>query len=170
MYSSAAIANTFLRLANRDGEGVDPMKLQKLVYLSHGWHLGHTDEALSLEPVQAWRWGPVFPDLYHAVKHWGREPVRDKLHDLAPGRDGGLRLVTPRIKDEKSFDHRIVEAVWRRYGRVYTGPQLSMLTHQAGTPWHDIWMEKKQRHNAVIPNSLIAAHYQQKLAAARARS
>ena len=38
------------------------------MYFGHGWHLGYGQGALSAEHAQAWRWGPVFPELYHAVK------------------------------------------------------------------------------------------------------
>lgn len=40
------------------------MKLQKLCYYAQGWHLAWQGEPLFTEPLQAWRMGPVSPDLY----------------------------------------------------------------------------------------------------------
>ena len=74
-YPSAAIANRFLEIAKRSRALVDPMKLQKLVYFAHGWHLGFDKGPLCSEFAEAWRWGPVFPNLYHEVKRWGSAPV-----------------------------------------------------------------------------------------------
>jgi uncharacterized phage-associated protein len=53
------VANDFLDLARRDGEILDPMKIQKLVYLAHGWHLALHGPALIKQQVEAWPYGPV---------------------------------------------------------------------------------------------------------------
>jgi uncharacterized phage-associated protein len=37
--SAKTVANYFLELGRRDWVAVDPLKLQKLVYLAHGWSL-----------------------------------------------------------------------------------------------------------------------------------
>jgi len=38
-YDAKIVANYFLDLADRDHVFVSPLKLQKLVYLAHGWSL-----------------------------------------------------------------------------------------------------------------------------------
>ena len=45
MYSPKQIADYFLSKHSVDGN-ITPMKLIKLVYIAHGWHLGITDTAL----------------------------------------------------------------------------------------------------------------------------
>jgi len=55
-YSAAQIANEFIRRARQDGIVVDPLKLQKLVYLTHGWHLAFLGTPLINEDIQAWRY------------------------------------------------------------------------------------------------------------------
>ena len=59
-YPAAAVANNLLHIAEAAGESVDPMKVQKLVYFAHEWHLGYDRGALSAELAQAWRWGQFF--------------------------------------------------------------------------------------------------------------
>lgn len=79
MYSAAAVANTFLELAKRDGKPLSNMKLQKLVYIAHGWMLGITGNPLIKNRVEAWQWGPVIPDLYHPLKKYGSGIVDESL-------------------------------------------------------------------------------------------
>src|SRR5207253_583488 len=40
------------------------MKLQKLVYYCQVWHLARHGESLFPDDVQAWREGPVVPEIY----------------------------------------------------------------------------------------------------------
>ena len=54
---------------------VSPMKLQKLVYFAHGWHLAIHNRPLVNEQVEAWKFGPVFSDLYHQIKSFGNEKI-----------------------------------------------------------------------------------------------
>ena len=98
-YLAAAVANSFLEIAKSAGEPLDPMKLQKLVYFGHGWHLGYEPGALSVENAQAWRWGPVFPDLYHAIKIWGSGPIMEPVVAVEVDR-GEFQWNTPSISPE----------------------------------------------------------------------
>ena len=41
-YSAKALANFFIK----NYTNISPLKIQKLVYISHGWHLGLFDEPL----------------------------------------------------------------------------------------------------------------------------
>lgn len=53
-YPAIAIANYFLKLGKERGIAINPMKLNKLVYLAHGWHLALYDLSLIDEMVEAW--------------------------------------------------------------------------------------------------------------------
>jgi uncharacterized phage-associated protein len=54
------------------------LKLQKIPYLAHMVFVGRTDGRLLIdEPFEAWDFGPVLPRLYHRVKIFGDEPIRD---------------------------------------------------------------------------------------------
>lgn len=153
-YSSAAIANRFLSIADREGRPLGPMKIQKLVYIAHGWYLAYTGEPLCSETVYAWRWGPVFPDLYHAVKQWGRKPI------LEPVLVGGWEHARP-VPDDGSFASELIKGVWKTY-RDFSGPELSTLTHMDDTPWARINGQGEGWY-AEIPVELIKDHYLEKL-------
>src|SRR5208282_4587731 len=70
-YPSMAVANWFIENLSR----VDPLKLQKLVYFAHGWHLALRDQPLIDELVEAWDYGPVVPSLYHQFKRYGNQSI-----------------------------------------------------------------------------------------------
>ena len=166
MYVAVAVANNFLDIAKSVGQPVDPMKIQKLVYFAHGWHLGYGLGALSAEYAQAWRWGPVFPELYHAVKAWGRGPVMNPLHVFDRFVDGKLRWHTPRIPSEHAVATSLVQRVWEVYGHM-SGPALSQLTHEPDGPWRVTWDANPGALNLIISNDLIRAHFERKIQASK---
>jgi len=74
-YPALAIANEFIKVARERNKQLTPMELLKLVYFAHGWYLALSGVPLINEPVQAWRFGPVIPSIYHAFKRYGSGPI-----------------------------------------------------------------------------------------------
>jgi len=143
MYSSYDISKKILQLAEREGEKIDPMKLLKLVYIIHGWHLGFTGKPLISDTVQAWKYGPVIPGLYHTIKRFGTSPVDFQLIDLYA---------------EKELDNEtaeFVETIWKAYHKM-TGIELSARTHMEGTVWQKTYTGDL---NVVMTNEAIEEHY-----------
>jgi uncharacterized phage-associated protein len=139
-YAVQVVANDFLDLAKRDGEILDPMKIQKLVYLAHGWNLALHGSSLIKQEVEAWSYGPVIRRLYDEFKKYRASPITEKANVM---------------KDVESPDEnakRLIEAVWSKY-RPYSAIQLSMFTHEPGYAW-DLTM-KEFGPFSVIPNALI---------------
>ena len=160
MYTSVEIANSFLQLAKKEkGVPPDPMKIQKLVYIAHGWYLAYTEEPLCSEIVQAWRWGPVLADLYFAVKHWGRQPITEPIEDY-------WEEEVAVVPKDDLWPTEIIKFAWGMY-QGFTGPELSRLTHTPGTPWWEIVHVQKKPWYTPIPDELIQRHYVEKLDAAR---
>ncbi len=96
------------------------LKLQKLTYYTHAWCLAWTDEALFPEEFQAWRNGPVNPDLYQRYRD--EYPVTSTM---VPGDSATLSE-----DQQDTIDH-----VLKAYGDK--SPQwLSDLTH-AEDPWRN---------------------------------
>lgn len=163
VYSSSAIANACRAVASEAGELLTPMKVQKLVYFAHGFHLGHGHGPMSSEQVQAWRWGPVFPSLYHAVKHWGMEPIGSTIMEFYQG-----DWCVPLLPEQGSYAERLIRSVWKSYGHL-NGPELSTLTHQKNGPWYKAWTAAGGAMFTPIPNESIETYFKAKLDAARAR-
>jgi uncharacterized phage-associated protein len=158
MVTPLAVANYFIVKSLNTGEEMTPMKLVKLVYISHGWHLGLTEEPLLAEAVQAWKYGPVVTSVYHEFEHYGNSAITSLAYDGA---------AYPTVTDEtkKAF----LDKIWEVYGK-FNGLQLSTLTHQSDTPWDIVWNKQsgKKKKTAIIPNDLIKEHYKLK-ANARAK-
>ena len=163
-YLSEAIANRFLTISKSVGEPIDPMKIQKLVYFAHGWHLGLEKRALSSEIVQAWQWGPVFPQLYHAVKGFGRGAITRLLHTYEAGNP--YSLIEPIIPTEDDFANRLVRRIWDVYGEM-PSPALSQLTHEPGEAWVRIQKKYTGIRNVDIPNAYIREDFERKIENAR---
>ena len=53
-YNALVVANYFIDKAKAEGVSLTPMKLQKLIYMAHGWHLALYDKPLIDEQFQAW--------------------------------------------------------------------------------------------------------------------
>ena len=70
------IANAFLKKAKQSEIGVTQMKLQKLVYIAHGWTLALSAKPLVNQEPEAWDRGPVFPELRDHVKKLGQQANR----------------------------------------------------------------------------------------------
>ena len=170
-YEAVAIANHFLDLAKAKGESLDPMKVQKLVYFAHGWYLGLTDELLVNEQVEAWPYGPVIPSLWRAFRHYGNQVITDKVKRVrrlstVPSDsfvDAPVEVYEPGLEDlpEMAEGTRpFLQRIYDVYG-VFTGIQLSNLTHEPGTPWRQTWDEndgKPPRHTD-IPRDTIRDHF-----------
>ena len=58
MYQPLTISNYFIQKLHETGSPVTAMKLIKLVYIAHGWHLAlENGKSLISEAVMAWKYG-----------------------------------------------------------------------------------------------------------------
>jgi uncharacterized phage-associated protein len=150
---SLAVANYFVGKSLDTGVELTPMKLIKLVYIAHGWHLALRKEALIDEAVQAWKYGPVVQTVYQAFRGFRSSQITKMAQHETDG-----QTITRYVEDDKT--KALLDKVWDVYSK-YTGGQLSNLTHQDNTPWADTWHLHRgsERSGAVIPNQVIAEHY-----------
>lgn len=131
-YSSIAIANNFVQQFGATN-GIEHMKLQKLVYCSYGWWLaayGLEAERLTSDAPEVWKHGPVFEDLYHAFKVFGRKPITE-MKSLSPFSE------PENVDGDDNNVRNLVSWIWKRYGHL-SGFALSDLTHRRGTPWYRV--------------------------------
>lgn len=127
------------------------MKLQKLVYNFHGWHLAVTGEPGISEEVQAWPYGPVIPALYHQFKHFGSNPITGYGQEIDPktGRYASLYIGPHDTRFTEIFD-----AVWEKY-IGFSALQLSALTHAMGTPWS----QAREADQPTISSEIIRKYF-----------
>src|SRR6267143_2519586 len=152
-YSAKSVANYFLELASSKGQGLSPMKLQKLVYFAHGWHLALFHKPLIDERVQAWRYGPVIPSVYHEFKRFGAQSITGTATDLDKN---GLYL--PLIPEEDKQTRAFLNRIWDVYAK-FSGVQLSNMTHAPGSPWAIAWDEGGGMPEVAINDEMIRDHF-----------
>lgn len=149
MYDARHIANWFVQRAIHDGRHLTIMQLLKLVYIAHGWHLEMRKSPLILNKIEAWKYGPVIPDVYTAFRNQGvtiAQPIGLAQREIADA------------------DRHLLEEIYRIYGSL-PATSLSDLTHEPGGPWDQA--TRMRGWFAPIPNDLIQAHYEHKRTAAQ---
>lgn len=142
MHPSTAVADRLLQLAHACGQTLTPMQLLKLVFLCHGWMLGLYHRALIADEIQAWKYGPVIPRLYRAVRNYRNQPVEGPLVQ-------GQQCFDP-VEDD------LIRQVFQIYGH-FGGRALSDITHEPGSPWEQVWTGDAR--NQVIPDNMTEAYY-----------
>ena len=172
-YSAKAIANYFFELSEKEGRPITPLKMQKLVYIAHGWHLGITREPLvDDEYPEAWEFGPVFPSIYHEFKHFKGNPIQEPAQEMILTEPielwdwdwDSLDTETPSI-DKKDKEIRVfLENIWKSYGK-YSARKLSAMSHGKGTPWSQTREKVGSVQNAPIEEDIIRDFYEKRVQA-----
>jgi uncharacterized phage-associated protein len=168
MLTAAAVANEFLSLQMQEENSppVDQMKLQKLVYYAHAWHLAIKGKELFEDDIEAWPWGPVVRNLYIEFKEFGSKPISGKRAKIIvkDGNNNPLdwRVVTPYVIDPET--KVFIKSVWDSH-KEFTGIQLSNATHIEGEPWAIVResMGGDLRDKPKIENELIKQVFKLKL-------
>ncbi len=151
---SQAVANEIITLADKNNTDLSTLKLLKLVYIVHGFSLALLNRGIlnnNYDRIEAWKFGPVIPSLYHEFKHFGSNPIRNFKSvyiDYDTEESKYARLKDNKIKE-------ISELVWKIFGN-FSGHDLVSLLHMNGTPWQKIY---QRGENNPIPDSLTKEFY-----------
>ena len=139
-----------------------PFQLIKLVFISHGRTLGVKDNPLIRDRIEAWKYGPVIPVLYHELKMWGDGKVQN-LHycGTKPRQDTNFdnhleRLFSGVISDD---ERSIIDLTVEHYGG-WSFSDLQRMCHEPGSPWdthHD------GEFGTEIPDYTIKKYYKKEL-------
>jgi len=161
MHPATTIANELLRIANAAGDPLTHLKLQKLVYFSHGWHLALTDgRPLIRESIEAWKYGPVVRELYREFASYGKGII-DKFYGSLCWKNGKVAFNQPALPVTAEFENGLLDRIWEVYGAL-TPYQLSAMSHEPGSPWD----KARKADRDVIPNEDILEYFSRQRAAA----
>jgi len=131
-------------ILHKKGE-MSTWKLQKLCYYSQAWTLAWTGKPLFEEDFQAWRNGPVCPELFH--EHKGLFSIKEEqLH-----KGDSTRLT----EDEQDS----VDTVLKGYGDM-APYELRNQTH-VEDPWRNARgdLDAFAYSNTVIPKAVMGEYY-----------
>ena len=150
-HDALLIANKLIQGTKDNNEAsFTPMQLIKMVYIAHGWMLGLFDLPLIKQPVEAWKYGPVVPDVYYAIKHYRNMPVKECIGGVAN-------------EHFDNYETDLIDKIRDVYGK-FSGIKLSAITHETGTPWNQVVLDQKTfGRGVVIPNSLIKKYYRDRV-------
>jgi uncharacterized phage-associated protein len=137
------IAKCFLFLDEQnEGSGISNLKLQKLVYYAQGFFSAIYDKMLFEEHIEAWRHGPVVPQLYQHFKEYGRNPISfEEEFDTS-------------ILDKEQLE--IVTEVYEVFG-PYEAWKLRNMTHEEA-PWID-----HEQLASIIPFDEIKTYFKTRI-------
>ena len=155
-YSSLAVANTFIDIAKKEDKLLTPMKLQKLVYFAHGWYLALEEKPLIHEQVEAWKYGPVIPTIYHEFKVYGTNGIKKQAYESQLDESFNIITTKPIVEDKETLE--FLDKIWDTYGH-FSGIQLSNATHEPDTPWSKTWGDGDIPQGTDINNDTIKEYF-----------
>lgn len=149
-YNAPLIAYAFVKKALESGKPITQMKLQKMVYFAHGYHLAKWGQPLVKEDFEAWQFGPVVPSIYNEFNLYGSDPI-----DLEePARvEQALRTLSPDAQEA-------IDYTWEATKDI-SAYKLSGWTHKRNSPWAAAY--RPNVPDTVIPNSDIQTYFTQLL-------
>lgn len=154
--SAVDVANELIRVAHETGKPISNMKLQKLLYLAQGIHLAlNNDTSLFEDDIEAWKYGPVVPSVYHKFKIY----FSGEIPAAHPFSNEGDTL----SDEQKKLVGRVVEL----YGGL-SAISLSNFTHRSDSPWYPVYYDPNNS-SAVITTSSISTYFKGWIAKAKGK-
>jgi uncharacterized phage-associated protein len=155
VHDGRGIANLILDTCDLKGILVSNLKLQKLVYFCHVWHLVSLDEPLIKHNFEAWEFGPVLPYLYRILKDYGDSPINTRLQKIDPATGINVRANCRLNIASCQLLNEIIELY-----APYSAAQLVSLTHVRNGPWWKAWNHDSNINpGMVIRNEDIVRYY-----------
>lgn len=172
VYNPIAVANVFIELAHKDNVEINAMKLNRLVYLAHGYWLALVERPLLNEYIIAYPYGPMVVSVKEMFgPKYGKDPITDfgaryEIHESPDGEFTGASKtyiwMPRREQDEPAIE--LINRVWQVYkdiGHI----QLTNYCHMIGaSPWWEVAKEYQGAPEEImIPNILIQEYYKGQL-------
>lgn len=140
-------------LCELSGWKLSNLPLQKLLYLSHMYHLGEHGRPLIDGTFQAWDLGPVEPNLYRQVRAYGDKPVQDVFP------------VNRFDRDTSEYD--AISSIYEELGDRRPS-SLVAITHQDHGAWAKFY--RPNANGIIIPDSAILHEFNERRQRANARA
>lgn len=155
--NALSIANYFIDLAGKNNEKIKPLRLMKLVYIAHGYILAILNKSAlnkRFDRVEAWKFGPVIPSVYHSFKIYGSDDIEEKTKIFTDEYSEEIpKIEEPTLEGEE--ERKVCDFVWKNY-RSYSGSDLVTMLHREGTPWSIVYQKGQ---NVEIPDELTKVYY-----------
>lgn len=143
MYETFVIANYFIDKFNSDELELESLKLNKLIYVAHGWHLACFDNGLIDEHAECWKYGPIIPSIYYATKH-----LKNIYFNLETLTSYEISVETKELLDKVYLEYK-----------NYSNLEMSSICNKKETVWDICFNGYKFYDKQQIPNFLLKNFY-----------
>tara|TARA_Y100000588_G_scaffold186901_1_gene201012 strand:- start:648 stop:1160 length:513 start_codon:yes stop_codon:yes gene_type:complete len=123
MTSVINVANRFIELSLNDNRPITNLKLQKLVYIAYAFMLKRTFQEMFNDDICAFRHGPVIPELYSKLKHYGSNNI--------------TALIDFGQKDLPDLNDQVICLVDKIFEKT-SANDLVTITHLSGSAWSNV--------------------------------
>lgn len=131
------VAMHIVRTCSDEGRPISNLQLQKILYFCQERSYRDVGRPLFGDDFEAWRYGPVVPDVYRLFSLFGGEKIRRKVED----------------RYLEDYERAIVDAVAREKRQMQPW-DLVAETHRPGSPWAKTY-DGGAGNGRVIPKRLI---------------
>ncbi len=129
-HDARAVANLLLARARRRGLEISNLQLQKLLYFAHGAFLTRHRAPLVSGYFEAWKLGPVHPEVYASFKSAGSDPIMFE----AVRRDPRTGVVSPLASIDDFLVEDAIDNILRTLGDM-PAARLVAMSHARNGPW-----------------------------------
>ena len=151
-FAARHVMNSLLERSFKEGrDDISPMKAQKLLFYTHGWHLAITGEPAIDQPFEVWPYGPVVGQIYHGLKGFGSGKITKYLTEFDFTTQKEAAYV---VNKERKQLYDALDIAWEKYVGI-SATSLSAMTHEEGSPW----AISKAQGIASIPNDYIREYF-----------
>ena len=147
-YTPQHIVNYFL---SQNDHKIDNLKLNKLTYIALGFSLAINNSNLFEERVEAWKYGPVIPSIYHEFKRFRNKVITDNAISV----EENFETNCPEVPKSDTSTIEVLELVYQIYKDI-TSVDLVQATHLKNTPWSNCYRVGECN---IIPRDMIKLYY-----------
>ena len=156
-FPAIAVANYFIQKSIEESALLTPLKLIKLCYISQGIHLLMYKKLLFAERCEAWKYGPVIPEIYAEFKAYGKNEI--KSFGGYPSIDDQKKPIYPSVPEENEDAISAMKLAWDEF-KQYSGSSLSAWTHRKDSAWSKAMDGKKGYDNPPITPDMLRTEFE----------
>ena len=134
MYKALVIANSFLRKARFENNGIRPMSLNYLCYLAYSYYAAYNNFPLFNEDILVSRYGPRIMEIYEEFRLIGECKIL-RYAEITCDEN-------PFIDIHDTNTNEVLNFVWKKY-KYYTPIKLATECNNDTSLWYKLNNEQK---------------------------
>lgn len=133
-YNVLDIARYVINYCNNKNEHISNLKLQKILYfIQAGFYMNKGEECF-VDDIEAWKYGPVIPEVYHEFKKYGSNNI-PYINEYLDFSDGLFNFKNKKYNDNfiDEYDKDLINYLVDECNK-YRASELVDITHKQ-EPW-----------------------------------